>query len=117
MPRPSVRRPALLVAVVLALAVAPSCTGGQRQPSEYGADYEANFMLGCTGEYPDGSVPNGYESLGSQDYCECVYDGLVKKVPFDEVKTFEDEQANAEAGEIEVPTEIAAVFDDCEPKR
>lgn len=99
---------------VLTLIVA-SC-GVNPQPKAYGDDYKDNFILGCTGVDPEtGESPEGYEQLASEKQCTCVYDGLVEKVPFDEAKEFEDAQAEAESGsDIEVPDNIAAIFDDCE---
>jgi hypothetical protein len=109
-----VLRSAFVVAALTVALVASSC-GQQRQPTEYGEDYRENFMLGCTGVEEDGEVPPGGEKLASKSYCECVYDGLKDKVPFDEVREFEEQQAEAESGDdIEVPKNIQTVFDGCE---
>ncbi len=72
-------------------------------------------MLGCTGIDPDtGEVPNGGEVLAPEDDCVCIYDNLEEKVPFDEAKEFEEQQAEAESGQdIEIPDNIAAIIDDC----
>ena len=107
--------------IILGVAVASLMTlaacGQHTQPSEYGEAYEENFMFGCQeqasvpGENPDDTTV-GPQSPKS--YCECVYDGLVKKVNFDEAKEFEEQQAEEDAGQIEVPKNIQAVFDSCE---
>ena len=109
-------RVAFVALCVSAVAVIPGC-GQQRQPTEYGTDYRENFMLGCTGKDKDGKVPSNGEVLASEAYCVCVYDGLHDKVPFDEVRKFEEQQAEVDSGEeIEVPKNIQKVFDGCEGK-
>jgi hypothetical protein len=88
--------------------------GVNPQPTEYGKDYRENFMLGCTGVDTEGNVPDGGEELASESVCECIYQGLVEKVPFDEAKEFEEQQSEAESGsDIEVPDNIQTVIDDC----
>jgi hypothetical protein len=114
-PRRPLRR-SLLVGALAVLLGASAC-GQQRQPTEYGKEYKENFMLGCTGVDADGEVPPGGEKLASTSYCECVYEGLEDKVPFDEAREFEEQQSEADSGEdIEVPKNIQAVFDGCEAK-
>ena len=94
----------------------PLACGVNPQPSEYGDDYEDNFMLGCTGlEVETGEPPVGGSVLAPEDECACIYDGLVEKVPFEEAKEFEDEQAKAESGaDIEIPDNIASIISDCQ---
>lgn len=101
--------------MVLVVMVASVACGVNPQPTDYGEQYESNFMLGCTGVDPEtGEVPNGGELLAPEDECGCIYDGLVEKVPFDEAKEFEDQQSEAESGaDIEIPDNIAAIIDDC----
>ena len=109
-------RVAFVALCVSAVAVIPGC-GQQQQPTEYGKDYRENFMLGCTGKDKDGKVPSDGEVLASDAYCVCVYDGLHETVPFDEVRKFEEQQAEVDSGEeIEVPKNIQKVFDGCEGK-
>lgn len=98
-----------LVAVLLASA---GCSA-QTQPRSYGPDYEANFMFGCTGVEPNSDGEYENPKLAPADYCECVYDGLVKKVPFADAKEFEEQQAEESAGKIKVPKGIQAVYDAC----
>jgi hypothetical protein len=98
--------PIAVAAVVLGAACSP--VGGQ--PTEYGSDYRKNFMIGCTGADP-GETP----TLASRSFCECFYEGLSERVPFDEAKEFEEAQAKADSGEdIEVPRNIQAIVEDCE---
>lgn len=103
------------IAIVALIALTAAACGANQQPTGYGEDYRNNFMLGCTGVDPDtGESPEGYEPLASEKQCVCVYDGLVEKVPFEEAKDFEESQAEAETGaDIEIPDNIAAIFDDC----
>jgi|688.fasta_scaffold798972_2 hypothetical protein len=103
---------AALVALALGALVLSAC-GGQTQPREYGEQYEANFMIGCTGVEPNADGVFENPDLGSVPYCECVYDGLVEKVPFEQVEQFEEQQAQEEAGQITVPAPIQAVYDGC----
>jgi len=123
MPKASTRstvRPGRLAAVVLvaAMAVLSSCGGVKTDPRDYGDAYKENFMLGCTGKEANGTVPNDGQVLASKSYCECVYNGLTKTVPFDEAKQFEEAQAKAETGaDIKVPKNIQSVFDKCKPKQ
>ncbi len=65
-------------------------------------------MLGCTGHRTRTvTCPEGGEELASDKQCQCVYTGLVEKVPFDEAKQFEEQQSEAESGEdIEIPDNI-----------
>ncbi len=105
-----------LVAVVAAVTMSLSACSVNPQPTKYGDDYKDNFMLGCTGVDPKtDEVPYGGELLASNKQCECVYNGLVEKVPFDEAKKFEEDQAKAASGaDIEVPDNIAKIFAGCE---
>jgi len=111
---PASRHPLRLVVLLVAciLAATTACSG-QTQPREYGEKYEANFMIGCTGVEPNAEGVFSDPSLGTVPYCECVYDGLVEKVPFDQVEEFEKQQATEEAGQIVVPAPIQAVYDGC----
>jgi hypothetical protein len=96
---------------VVVLGLLAGC-GEQTQPTGWGPDYKANFMFGC---HEQVKIPED-QAGGPQapkDYCECVYDGLHEKVSFDDVKAFEDKQADEKAGEISVPKNIQAVFDKC----
>lgn len=105
------------VAVVAILAGA--CGGGQQaQPDGYGEPnsdgdgYYGNFMYGCTGVEPvDGSYRQ--PTLGSQQFCRCVYDGLKETVPFEQAKRFDEEQAKSEPGEIAVPDNINRIQEKC----
>ena len=105
--------------VAAAALVLPLACGVNPQPTDYGQEYEDNFMLGCTGVDPEtGEVPNGGEKLAPEDDCACIYDGLVEKVPFDEAKAFEEAQADAESGaDIEIPENIQSIIDDCSATR
>jgi len=107
------------LAVVAAIALA-GCSGVQPQPRNYGevttdgSGYFGNFMFGCTGVEPDSEGRYVDVELQSEDYCRCVFAGLKEKVPFDEVRQFEEDQAEAEDGnDIEVPRNIRNVMDDC----
>lgn len=112
--RPSTSvRIALATTGLVLLAFASSSCSGQTQPREYGEVYQANFMIGCTGVEPqdDGSFSN--PTLGSPPYCDCVYQGLVEKVPFEQAKEFEDQQAASQPGEITIPDNINQVYESC----
>ena len=105
----------ILLAVAASSLVLTAC-GQHTQPTEYGEAYEANFMTGChsqkvvPGENPKDTTV-GPQS--SKDFCKCVYDGLVKKVPFEEAKKFEEQQATESAGNITVPKSIKSIIDGC----
>lgn len=108
-------RLAALGAVAL---VVPLACGVNPQPTDYGDDYEDNFMLGCTGIFQKGDKEGERSSdavvFAPQDECQCIYDGLVEKVPFSESKEFEEQQAEAESGdEIDVPDNIQKIYDEC----
>ena len=103
-----------LLAILCLIPLAAAC-GVERDPSEYGDAYRENFMLGCTGLDENGDVPNGGEKLASKSYCDCVYEGLEEKIPFEEAKEFEEAQSQVEDdSDIEIPDNIQSVFDDCE---
>ncbi len=108
-------RSIILGVVVVSLMTLAAC-GQQRQPTEYNADYEKNFMFGCNEQKSVPEEDPNDTTVGPQSpksYCECVYDGFVKKVNFDDAKAFEEQQAEENAGEIEVPKNIQAVIDSC----
>jgi hypothetical protein len=100
----------------VAVALVTGCAG-QTQPREYNAAYEANLMFGCTGVQPNADGEYEDPTLAPVSYCECLYDGLKEKVPFKDAEEFEKQQAEDEAGEIEVPKDIQAVYDDCAKER
>ena len=102
---------------LLALAVPVAC-GVNPQPTDYGEDYEKNFMLGCTGIFQDGDKAGEPSSdaavFADPDQCQCIYDGLEEKIPFAEAKEFEEQQSEAESGdEIDIPENIAKIIDEC----
>lgn len=101
-----------VLGAVIAAAALIGCTG-PTQPKEYGDAYKENFMIGCTGVEPNEEGQFVDPSLGTVSYCECVYQGLVDTVPFDQVEAFEKQQAESEAGQIVVPANIEAVYDRC----
>jgi len=139
----SFRRPAQIVATVLVLLLGglalSACTGGEAAVRNYGdpanqsgKDYYDNFMFGCTNVEPNppGATPvkstsdyvppqDGFEGF---DYCKCVYAGLEAKVPFSDVKAFEEAQAKATKNadgtyDITVPKNIQTVMKGCESER
>jgi hypothetical protein len=114
----SIRRMSLLVVCAVALV---GCGGQVRDPTEYGEvnsdgeGYYGNLMYGCTGVEPneDGDYVDWDEDLGNPAFCECLFRGLKEKVPFDDAKKFDEDQAKAEPGELTVPNGIAAVRENC----
>jgi hypothetical protein len=106
-------RLAVATTSLVVLAFVSSACSGETQPGEYGEAYQANFMIGCTGVEPqeDGTFTN--PSLGSPPFCDCVYQGLEEKVPFEQAKEFEDQQAESEPGEITIPDNINQVYEAC----
>ena len=100
----------LLVPVVAVFTLVLAGCGQQTQPTSYGADYKSNFIFGCNQQVKS---PDGVGPRAPKDYCNCVYKGLVDKVPFDDAKKFEEQQADEKAGQISVPKNIQAVFDSC----
>jgi hypothetical protein len=120
-PRTLTVRTLALMAVALVL---PLACGVNPQPTEYDDTYEKNFMLGCTTrEDSNGNIPAPDEegepnpdarALASESECVCIYEGLLEKVPFDEAKEFEEQQADVESGdEIEIPDSISKIIDGC----
>ena len=116
-------RTALRFALVVALtAIAAACGGGQAaqpdgygEPNSDGEGYYGNLMYGCTGVQPvDGKYKDS--TLGSQQFCRCVYDGLKETVPFDEAKQFDEAQANSKPGEVSVPGNIERIQTNCGSK-
>lgn len=117
-PLGSPRSLSLLLALIV--MVVAGCGGTVRQPTSYGdvnskgEGFYGNLMYGCTGVEPDEKGRYVNEKLSSSDYCKCLFEGLKNKVPFDEVRDFEQVQADAKAGtEPEVPKRIAQVREDC----
>lgn len=110
--RPRSRRSALAVGPVVAILVlfAASC-GQQLQPTSFDETYKKNFMFGCHEQ------TNDHGPQASEDFCRCVYKGIVDKVGFDDAKKFEEQQAKEDAGKIQVPKNIQAVIDGCAKTR
>lgn len=111
-----------LVTILFAVLVT-SCTGAVRDPTNYGKvnakgeGFYGNLMYGCTGVEPDADGNYVDEKLSSADYCKCLFEGLSDRVPFSDVRDFEEAQADAEEGDdVEVPDEIARVQKDCDKK-
>jgi hypothetical protein len=107
----------VILATACVLAVS-SCGGTVADPKEYGdvntenKGYYGNLMYGCTGvQAIDGEYSD--VTLGSVEYCNCLFDGLKEKVPFPDAKAFDQYQATAKAGEITIPKNIKAVQEDC----
>ena len=112
----SARRPKSVLALLGVLVASAALVGcsGQTQPTDYGAQYKANFMFGCTGVEPNSNGDYNNEKLLSQSDCQCIYKGLVDKVPFDDAKKFEQQQSEASSGsDIKIPKNIQAVEDAC----
>src|SRR5690606_27838015 len=108
---------AVLLIVVCAVPLL-GCTGATPEPGEYGTvndkgeGYYGNFMFGCTGVLPtDGEYVD--VTLENPDFCTCVFRGLKETVNFDEMKEFEEAQADAEPGELEIPKNIDSVRKKC----
>jgi hypothetical protein len=103
------RSPRPLLAVLVGALLVTGACGAQSEPREYGAEYEEDFMFGCTGVEGDAAP-----TLASRQFCECYYEQLVDKVSFDKAREFEREQAQATDGDdIVVPADIQAVIDRC----
>jgi hypothetical protein len=100
----------MLVPAVAAFALFLTGCGQQQQPKSYDDDaYTTNFKFGCEQQAADRGGPQA-----PKDYCKCVLAGLKEKVPFDDAKKFEEQQADEKAGQITVPKNIQAVFDSCD---
>jgi hypothetical protein len=112
----SVRRLSLLAVCAIALA---GCGGQQADPKDYGEindqgdGFYGNLMYGCTGVEPNDDGKYTGDTLAPADFCTCLWRGLEETVPFDDTKKFDEAQADAEAGEIEVPSNIAKVQQRC----
>lgn len=111
---PSRARRCLPMVVVVGLVVVGGCVPGDA--SEFGAEVERDFLAACTSGQTSGESSVG----GSEEFCQCVYDGIVNgtndhaKVTFESFKAFDEAQAEAEEGEIEVPQNIANIQQDCQ---
>ena len=127
----SFRRPVQIVAAVVVLMLGglalSACTGGEPRLGDYGkpSDQDTNVEADPQGATPVKStsayVPpqDGFEGF---DYCKCIYDGLDAKVPFDDVKAFEEAQAKATKNadgtyDITIPKNIQTVMNSCASKR
>ena len=106
------RRGPVLVGLLAATLALAGCAG-PTQPKEYGEAYQANFMIGCTGVEPNEQGQFTDPTRGTVPYCECVYQGLVDTVPWEQVDAFEQQQSQEEAGQIVVPANIQTVYDRC----
>ncbi len=107
----------ILLGLALAALLALSACGGQRQAEVYSEDYEKNFMFGCheQREVPEDDPDDPAAGPQSpEDYCKCVYDAMVKKIPKEEAQKFEEQQAEEDAGEIQVPKALQSIFDACD---
>jgi hypothetical protein len=110
----------ILFGLALAALLALSACGGQRQAEVYSEDYEKNFMFGCQEqrEVPESDPDDPAAGPQSpEDYCKCVYSAMEKKIPEEQAKEFEEQQAEEDAGDIEVPKALQTIFDDCAQER
>ncbi|UDY37240.1 hypothetical protein [Dermatobacter hominis] len=106
----------ILLGLALAALLALTACGQQRQAEPYSEDYQENFMFGCREqrEVPEDDPDDPQAGPQSpEDYCKCVYDAMEKKIPAEQAKEFEEQQADEDAGEIEVPKALQSIFDDC----
>jgi hypothetical protein len=114
-----VPRPVRAVLLIVAFAVPLlGCTGATPEPKEYGdvntegEGYYGNLMFGCTGVEPtDGKYVD--VKLESAAFCTCIFRGMKETVPFPDAKEFEEAQAEAEPGELEIPRNINSVREQC----
>lgn len=117
--RPFIRRLRTAAVPLVALAAIAGCAGVEPAPSEYGDvndendGYYGNFMFGCTGV--EANEDGEYVDVELEDpaFCTCVFRGLKETVPFSEIDEFEEAQADAADGELEIPENIDAVREDC----
>jgi hypothetical protein len=112
-------RQLLVVAAVGVAVLGTACGGVQSDPTGYGEvntrneGYYGNFMFGCTGVEANADGEYVDWTLENPDFCTCVYEGLVEKVPFSEMQELERAQADAEPGAFTLPRNVDAVRQDC----
>ena len=117
--RSLIRRLRTAAVPVVALAAVAGCAGIEPAPDEYGDvntendGYYGNFMFGCTGVEANEDGEYVDIKLENPDFCTCVFEGLKETVPFSEMQAFEEAQAEAEDGELEIPDNIDGVRQDC----
>ncbi|MGN6694293.1 MAG: hypothetical protein ACTHN0_08950 [Aquihabitans sp.] len=111
-----IRRRAVRVvaAVALSLVVLSGCTHAQRAPSSY-AGLEDDFVQGCVtvakGDN-EKSEENTTKIASPQDYCQCVFDAIEKKIPYSEFKKTQSTMQD-EGGKI--PSKFQKAYDSCDP--
>lgn len=116
----SVSRPIRRMSILMVCAVAlAGCGGVVRDPDKYGdinskgEGFYGNLMYGCTGVQPNDEGQYENPTLGSEDFCKCVFKGLKETVTFEDTKKFDQAQAKEDAGDITVPSNIAKVQERC----
>ncbi len=99
---------------VLALVVLSGCTTAQRAPGSY-SGVEDNFLQGCEQVAKDDnakSESNTTEIASPATYCQCVFNAIEKKIPYDEFKKTQSTMQD-EGGKI--PSNFIEAYDSCDP--
>lgn len=105
----------LAALLTFTLVVAVGCSGVQRL-SEYDATTKKNFVDSCTTlrKVRNGEVIE--TKLAKRSDCECVYNKIKNtyKLSADDLATYEDQVADAKAGEApDPPDKIKQAISDC----
>ncbi|HWJ62663.1 MAG TPA: hypothetical protein VNS19_11895 [Acidimicrobiales bacterium] len=111
-----IRRRAVQVvaAAALSLVVLSGCTTAQKAPGSY-SGVEDDFIQGCV-EVAKGdnqkSEENTTKIVSPQDYCQCVFDAIQEKIPYDQFKKTQSTMQD-EGGKI--PSKYIEAYDSCDP--
>lgn len=116
MPANPIRRRAVQVVVAAALSIVAlsGCTTAQKAPGSY-AGVEDDFIDGCVtvakGDN-EKTEENTTEIASPQDYCQCVFNAIEKKIPYSEFKKTQSTMQD-EGGKI--PSKFTEAYDSCDP--
>lgn len=109
------RRAARVVAAAaLSIVVLSGCTTAQKAPSNY-SGVEDDFMDGCVTIAKDDNTTSEGDTTkiaSPQDYCECVFAAIEKKIPYSEFKKTQSTMQD-EGGKI--PEKYIEAYDSCDP--
>ncbi len=117
--RSSVRSLRAVVVLLAALLAVTGCVGLEPNPTDYGEvnpdndGYYGTFMFGCTGVEANEDGEYADWTLENPEFCTCVFEGLKDRVPFSEMQALEEDQAEAEPGEFELPRNVNTVREGC----
>jgi hypothetical protein len=104
----------MAVAATLSLVMLAGCTTAQKAPGSY-AGVEDDFIEGCVTVAKGDNQKSESDTTkiaSPQDYCQCVFDAIEKKIPYSDFKKTQSTMQD-EGGKI--PSKYIDAYESCDP--